>query len=146
MRNLGWLLSCGRSMRFLSHASFPVPFPTLLAGGSEWSLAFFFFSVLFCHWLFFGYAFFSDFRWAVGVGLGLLHSCAMPCAGVVIEPLCFWMVLWCRHAVLPFPSFGLVFSFHLVCLWFLLALPAIFLFSCLYCAFLLCLYWVLDCE
>ena len=42
-------------MRFLSHASLPVPFPTLLAGGSEWSLAFFF--VLFCHWLFFGYAF-----------------------------------------------------------------------------------------
>ena len=57
MRNLGWLLSCGRSMRFLSHASLPVPFSTLLAGGSEWSLAFFFFSVLFCHWLFFGYAF-----------------------------------------------------------------------------------------
>ena len=86
------------------------------------------------------------FRWAAGVGLGLRHSCAMPCAGVVIEPLRFWMVLWCGHAVLPFPSFGLVFSFHLVCSWVSLALAATVLFSCPYCAFLLCLYWVLGCE
>ena len=70
----------------------------------------------------------------------------MPCAGIAIESLCFWMVLWCGHAVLPFPSFGLVFSFHLVCSWVSLALATTFLFSCPYCAFLLCLYWVLGCE
>ena len=43
---------------------------------------------------------------------------------------CLWVVLWCGHAVLPFPSFGLVFLFHLVCSLAALALARSFLVSC----------------
>ena len=42
------------------------------------------------------------------------------------------MVLWCGHAVLPFPSFGLVFLFHLVCSLAALALAGAILFGFLF--------------
>ena len=53
---------------------------------------------------------------------------------------CFWEVLWCGHAVLPSPSFGLVFLFHLVCSVASLALAGAILFCflfCHHCSFLL---------
>ena len=41
--------------------------------------------------------------------LGFLYS-RVVCASVAL----LWMGLWCGHAVLPFPSFNLVFLFHLL--------------------------------
>ena len=48
------------------------------------------------------------------------------------QTFCFWVVLWCEHAVPPFPSFGLIFLFHLACSLAALALAGAILFCLLF--------------